>query len=1102
MDTFTAVLLVIGVAILSVLGATWLLRPALARMGIGYALHRKKQAALITAGLMVATTVIAAAGIAADSSGRSFTESLLGRLELTDVILEGVHASGGIAEADAQRFVQDPRLPRPDAVALTLRSSLAFEDAASGLGDEEVAVWGIDPASFAGVGRLRALEGEVPATLSAWPSGGVVVNEAAAKAFGMIVGDRAFLYAAGQEVARPVQEHFDGHLVFATWSPAPGGPLQDSTAFHHPDDVYAFTFNATRQVPLSDLRISVDAPADPDAELVLSVTSPGLQVFEAGPATGPVNVTVPADEANFGPAAWTIEVHSPLATDVEIRATATEVQRQVLGEKDLELRTVAIVDQRGSDPLENAPVVFLPLPVLQDFLEQPGHLNVVLVDYPSDVDLEGLDPQLHAVRDDIWPGGVQLRNDRASLERERDRLEDAVRFTFLGIGSFSILAGFMLIGVMMALLAEERKRILATSRAIGAQRSALTLAHAHEGSVYSLLAGLAGLVGALLLASALVGPLRQIFQAEGSRFVLVLDPATAVQAVAAGFALTMVAIVLSAHAASRFHIAAALKGEERETKGGRRLGVAVAVGLAAVGGLVSLTGAAGSAWGAVLGPCVLAVGVSGVLARIVGRNTAHAASGLLLSLYLIASFWLIDVSDDDAEFLLFPLRGVLLSISLAVFAAYSTWVHGAIVWVGNRTGRAGAYLEAALAHLRQRPGRAALTISMFGTVLVVLTALGTLFATFQPEDLGDTGGFGVVADTSLALGDPEQYLRGNPPASGVDPFSQTARWVATPWVERGAGQLYVRLDQEDARFTSPYAPFSGDEAESAVAVTAGFQQQAAFRPVALRPGLADMDAAFSAVRADASLIIVSDQLEYYDFDADDRVPLRIGDRLEVNRASDDNLVVTVVAIVGDVRSVGAMVHPHVLGAMASRAGFEEPGTRIWAEAQAGTTDRELAQTFEAAFRRAGMHALAADHVDEQEAAVGGAFQTMISLFLGLGIVIGMVSLALIMGRNVLIRRAEIGTLRALGASPQGILGMFSVEALYVSLTSIGIGLGVGLLLAWATVRSDAIFVPLRIDWGALVVLYTVTLLAALAAAFVPAWQASRVPPAQAVRYSE
>jgi ABC-type antimicrobial peptide transport system permease subunit len=67
--------------------------------------------------------------------------------------------------------------------------------------------------------------------------------------------------------------------------------------------------------------------------------------------------------------------------------------------------------------------------------------------------------------------------------------------------------------------------------------------------------------------------------------------------------------------------------------------------------------------------------------------------------------------------------------------------------------------------------------------------------------------------------------------------------------------------------------------------------------------------------------------------------------------------------------------------------------------------------------------------------------------------------------------------------------------------AIAIGLGVGLLMAFSALAQDD-FITFEVDWKALGLLYGITLLAAVATAIVPAWRASRIPPAQAVRYVE
>lgn len=106
---------------------------------------------------------------------------------------------------------------------------------------------------------------------------------------------------------------------------------------------------------------------------------------------------------------------------------------------------------------------------------------------------------------------------------------------------------------------------------------------------------------------------------------------------------------------------------------------------------------------------------------------------------------------------------------------------------------------------------------------------------------------------------------------------------------------------------------------------------------------------------------------------------------------------------------------------------------------------------------------------------------------------------------VMEREREIGVLRAVGASRGQILGIFLIEALFLAVSALLCGMVSGAVLAMVLtwVINQAFF-----GWT-IALQYPVLLLAttplwflpaAILAALLPAWRASRVPPAQAVRF--
>ena len=94
----------------------------------------------------------------------------------------------------------------------------------------------------------------------------------------------------------------------------------------------------------------------------------------------------------------------------------------------------------------------------------------------------------------------------ASEAVKADSLDDAELiasvFTtlFLFMGSFSVAAGILLIFLIFAMLAEERKPEMGIARAVGMQRNDLIQMFISEGMVYNLGAAVVGVVLGLLFA--------------------------------------------------------------------------------------------------------------------------------------------------------------------------------------------------------------------------------------------------------------------------------------------------------------------------------------------------------------------------------------------------------------------------------------------------------------------------------------------------------------------------------------------------------------------------------------------------------------------------
>jgi putative ABC transport system permease protein len=164
-----------------------------------------------------------------------------------------------------------------------------------------------------------------------------------------------------------------------------------------------------------------------------------------------------------------------------------------------------------------------------------------------------------------------------------------------------------------------------------------------------------------------------------------------------------------------------------------------------------------------------------------------------------------------------------------------------------------------------------------------------------------------------------------------------------------------------------------------------------------------------------------------------------------------------------------------------------------------------AAKLESAFLAYGLEAESVEKVMEDSISANLTFNRLIQGFLALGLLVGVAALGVISARSVVERRQQIGVLRAIGFRRRMVQATFLLESSFVALTSIVVGTGLGLLLAWNIVHDQRQQpswenLTLVIPWTNLVIIFLLVYLVALGATLAPALRASRVRPAEALRY--
>jgi putative ABC transport system permease protein len=215
-----------------------------------------------------------------------------------------------------------------------------------------------------------------------------------------------------------------------------------------------------------------------------------------------------------------------------------------------------------------------------------------------------------------------------------------------------------------------------------------------------------------------------------------------------------------------------------------------------------------------------------------------------------------------------------------------------------------------------------------------------------------------------------------------------------------------------------------------------------------------------------------------------------------------------VTVIGVLKDVGP---PFLLGLSTSQRLLDgtfpeqaQPNTYLF-RTPAGVNVTETAEAIEAAFFANGMEAEPVKDELGELVKVNRTFNYIMQGFMGLGLVVGVAALGVISARAVVERRHEIGVMRAIGFEQRTVQFSFLLESSFVAVVGIICGTVLGLILAnnvitdassqpsWANIRFS-------VPWVNLLLIFVVVYGAALLTSFIPARRASRIYPAEALRY--
>lgn len=641
--------------------------------------------------------------------------------------------------------------------------------------------------------------------------------------------------------------------------------------------------------------------------------------------------------------------------------------------------------------------------------------------------------------------GLQDTAVRGEAERGLDRAMKLLPiFTIASWNAIAI--GVMLILNIFKVIAEERRQELGVLRALGMTRADLSGLLRLEGAYYALLSGAAGIVVGMGLAYGMMLSIGDMFTSAAAqldglqveyRLLIGLKP------LLQGGAIGVLLILLCSWRVSK---------------------------QAADITIVEALYAAGEPHSARIGTGKLSLPRTAV--RMV---TAVLTAGLFL-LTLTDSFrtGLRETFSGTFPLWLFAIGFGLAIASALLLTAFFIPLSEGLDKALAPFGRLVAVLRMALRYPMLQKRRTTLLVLMFALVFF-LTSMSGVFSETMVSQFGErnarqlTGGYDLLADVEGKRLTTEQVKQALKESPHVETSSVAA--VAAVWQVA----LYGETDPGFQR--KEYPNING--------IDAAFAEQTTLKLKERDPAYASDREAWLAAANDPGVMIVSEQTRQWV-----KIPKRI-----IGVAAYDVDSASFLASSGVFLKQSEVVHV--------TSDPKKIASHLLIRLQNEKAGVETVKGIEKALTLHGIYPL---RMVQEELSLNRSFSRMLftifESFSLLAALIGIGGLTIIMMRAIRERRQQIGMLRAIGVRPGLIYWSIMVEGALIGVLGILIGSGIGSYVGAMMIElfMEGEQVTLLFPYAKLGLYVGGTLVIALIGTMLPAWQAFRLPPAEATKY--
>jgi putative ABC transport system permease protein len=803
---------------------------------------------------------------------------------------------------------------------------------------------------------------------------------------------------------------------------------------------------------------------------------------------------------------------SPMGTSIEKENFTVA---KIINEKDL----------FGKANYNQGKTIFFELDSLQLMLNRPVEINHIWIsndgDYQTGASVtekvnQTIESELAAVkqRDNDLTGGnlaLEVHNVKAdNLEVAKEGAE-SIGIMFLILGSFSIIAGIVLIINIFVMLGEERKSEMGMARAVGMDTKDLVRMYIFEGSLYAFVAAFIGVFLGLFFGWIMILAFDYIFgSVEGfaggaSSLEFHFTWGSIFVAFCAGLLITFITILFISTRIAKLNIIRAIR-RIPEPKSPRAKTRMIIIGvfllfLGMLGVLIAMTTLSGGFL--IAGIPISIFGLALIVHKWVSFRAAISVAAVVILIFIYQPYQL--PFTEDMDFLgadSFIFSGVISIVSAILLVMYNSDVLLKMlqkVFSWDKSSR--AVFKTAISYPMDSKTKTGMTLGMFALIIFTVTVIA-MFASLQDSQseamlVEQSGGYDILGETNN--GGFQNLSKDNLP-SELQVYD--IKQLETLTIARVAVLEYNKTKSEAGFFAAP-SPEAVEE-YNLLGVSDTFLSNNGFTLMERDERYETDRDAWEALGKNSSFCIIDgSQLAYGNLmESPEIYGAYVGGTITISDLGDQNQtrILTVIGIMDQMFFFqGIMVNKDVV-----RDGYVGVDSVMILELGEGEDTDAVAKAFEKNYLELGLITSDLEGTINSIISLVNNMMYLMQGFLGIGLLVGIAGIGIISYRNVIDRRQQIGMLRAIGFGRGMITKSFLIEMSFITILAILIGVTLGIGVGYQIYLDNYKEAGSRfvIPWINLIAISVIAYIATLIFTFYPSIQASKIPPAEALRYIE